>query len=267
MGKERIEVAFQEKQANGQNLFVPYIMAGDGGLNVLEERIGFLQECGVAAIELGIPFSDPVADGPTIQAAGKRALDNGTTLASVLETLQSFKDKRSIPIILMTYLNPIYSYGIERFASACEEAGVDGIIIPDLPLEEEAIVAGLLQDKSVAFIRLAALTSPEERLAELAKRSEGFLYAVSVTGTTGARTTHQSEVNIYLQTLKENSSVPVLAGFGVSTTDQARSLSKHCDGVIVGSKIVELLHEDKMKEVKTLIQGSLKLEAYHSNRN
>lgn len=262
MGKERLGLALREKQRDGQNLFVPYIMAGDGGLDILEERITFLQDCGVAAIELGIPFSDPVADGPTIQEAGLRALNNGTTLTGVLETLQSFKEKRTIPIILMTYLNPIYMYGIERFATACEEASVDGVIIPDLPMEEEAIVAESLQLNSIAFIRLAALTSPVERLTELANRSEGFLYAVSVTGTTGERATHQSAVYTYLQKLKAISTVPVLAGFGVSNAEQARVLSKHCDGVVVGSKIVAHLHDGKLDEVRSLIQDSLKKQVH-----
>lgn len=258
MGKERLELSFKEKRQAGENLFVPYIMAGDGGLDILEERIQFLQDAGAAAIELGIPFSDPVADGPIIQEAGIRALEDGTTLAKVLETLQLSKEKRSIPIILMTYLNPVYKYGVEHFAVACEQSGVDGIIIPDLPMEEETPVATVLQDNSIAFIRLAALTSPKERLTALANRSEGFLYAVSVAGTTGARATHQAEVTSYLQQLKEISPVPVLAGFGVSSIEQAHALSNHCDGVIVGSKIVELLHNGASDEVHSLIQESLK---------
>ncbi|MBP1968480.1 tryptophan synthase alpha chain [Virgibacillus natechei] len=263
MGKSKIDQSFQEKQAANEKLFVPYIMAGDGGLDRLEERIQFLQECGVAAIELGIPFSDPVADGPTIQEAGIRALENGTTLMSILKKLQDFKENRSVPIILMTYLNPIVAYGTEKFAVDCRESGVDGVIIPDLPLEEESILAGHLQENSIAFIRLAAMTSPKERLVELAKRSEGFLYAVSVTGTTGARTVHDAMVEDYLQMLKEHSSVPVLAGFGVSDIQQARDLSSYCDGVIVGSKIVDLLHKGKTDEIKDLIHGSLKLEINH----
>ena len=257
MGKERIDQAFKEKKAAKQNLFVPYIMAGDGGLDILEERISFLQDCGVAAIELGIPFSDPVADGPTIQAAGQRALANGTTLTGILDILNSFKETRTIPIILMTYVNQIYVYGVERFAADCKKVGVDGVIIPDLPLEEEALVDEALTKHSIAFIRLAALTSPKERLEELAKRSEGFLYAVAVRGTTGARATHEDDVMTYLQNLKENSTVPVLAGFGVSTSEQAQDLSSNCDGIIVGSTIVQLLHEGKDKEVRTLIEGSL----------
>src|SRR5690625_5107770 len=224
-------------------------MAGDGGLDILEERINFLQDSGVAAIELGIPFSDPVADGPTIQVAGQRALENDTTLAGVLNTLDGFKDTRTIPIILMTYINLIYIYGIEKFAADCEKVGVDGVIIPDLPMEEESLVAESLKKHSIAFIRLAALTSPKERIAELARRSEGFLYAVAVRGTTGAREAYEQDVASYLQTLKEHSSVPVLAGFGVSTAKQAHELSSHCDGVIVGSTIVQLLHEGKDEEI------------------
>lgn len=257
MGKERINSTFKEKLAAKQNLFVPYIMAGDGGLDILEERINFLADSGVAAIELGIPFSDPVADGPTIQAAGQRALANGVTLASVIELLKGFKEARRIPIILMTYINPIYMYGVEKFAKDCEEAGVDGVIIPDVPLEEETLVAESLEAHSIAFIRLAALTSPIERIKEIAKRSEGFLYAVAVRGTTGAQVSYEKDVSTYLHTLKEHSTVPVLAGFGISNPEQAQALSAHCDGVIVGSTIVQLLHEGKDDEVRQLIQASL----------
>lgn len=257
MGIKQIHQAFKEKKSANQNLFVPYIMAGDGGLERLSEQIDFLEDCGVAAIELGIPFSDPVADGPTVQAAGERSLAHGTTLKGVLETLQQSKDDRNIPIILMTYLNPIYMYGIEKFAADCESSGVAGVIIPDIPLEEESLIADSLSNHSIAFIRLAALTSTEERLKELSKRAEGFLYAVSVTGTTGARSSHDKSVKQYLTTLKENSPVPVLAGFGVSTPAQAQELSSFCDGVIVGSKIVDLLHNDKKDEIKYLIENSL----------
>ncbi|WP_106495094.1 tryptophan synthase subunit alpha [Lentibacillus sp. Marseille-P4043] len=257
MGKQHIQEVFQKKLVTGQKLFVPYIMAGDGGLDCLEERLLFLQECGASAVELGIPFSDPVADGPTIQEAGIRALDNGTTLASVFRTLEGFRDKLSMPIIFMAYLNPIYQYGIEKFAADCEQAGVDGVIIPDLPLEEEALVVDHLHEKSIALIRLASLTSPRERLQEIAKRTEGFLYAVSVKGTTGARAAHQTNIKEYLQGLTEMTDVPVLAGFGVSNPKQAKELGSACNGVIVGSKIVELLHQGKLAEIKELIQKSI----------
>lgn len=258
MGKVRLEKTLQDKVNANETIFVPYIMAGDGGLDRLEETTHFLQTCGATAIEVGIPFSDPVADGPIIQEAGIRALSHGTTLATVIDKLATFKDNRSIPIIIMTYLNPILSYGIDRFAADCEKAGVDGVIIPDIPMEEEEIVSGSLQEKSIAFIRLAAMTSPKERLVELAKRSEGFLYAVAVKGTTGERERHDNKVHAYLKLLKDNSSIPVLAGFGVSNAEQAQQLSKACDGVIVGSKIVQLLHEGKWNEIQHLIEGSIR---------
>lgn len=257
MGKEKIATYFKAIQDENKNLFVPYIMAGDCELPVLKERILSLQESGVAAIELGIPFSDPVADGPTIQEAGIRALNNGTTLKKIISFLKEFKDERDVPIVLMAYLNPIYAYGIDKFARDCADSGVSGVIIPDIPLEEEHLVADALSTHSIAFIRLAALTSTPERLAEIAKRSEGFLYAVAVTGTTGERTSYDDRVSTYLEKLKKLSYVPVLAGFGVSNPEQARQLSSHCDGVIVGSKIVSLYHEGKDKEVYELIKESL----------
>lgn len=259
MGKEKIATYFQQIQAKDQNLFVPYIVAGDGegGVDNLPERINFLQDCGAAAVELGIPFSDPVADGPTVQKGGLRALNNGTTLKKVLDILVVGKETRDIPIVLMTYINPIFSFGIDAFAAECERVGVDGIIIPDLPLEEEGLIEAALQKHSIAFIRLAALTSTPDRLKKIASRSEGFLYAVSVKGTTGARASHEDNLSTYLDTLKQYSHVPVLAGFGVSSPEQAHKLSAHCDGVIVGSKIVDLLHEGKDEEVRTLIEKSV----------
>lgn len=255
MGKNNIATYFAQKQAESYNLFVPYIVAGDHGLDRLKEQILFLEQCGVAAIELGIPFSDPVADGPTIQKAGLRALQNGISLGKILDFLGTFK--REVPIILMTYLNPIYVYGVDMFAKKCAEVGVAGVIIPDVPLEEEEIVANALENNDIAFIRLVALTSTEERMKEIGKRAEGFLYAVSVTGTTGARATHQERVYSYLEHLTSLTDVPVLAGFGVSTAKQARELSAYCDGVIVGSKIVELFHEGRDNEVQQLIEKSI----------
>jgi tryptophan synthase alpha chain len=256
MSKTTLDNAFAKKTAAGEKLFVPYIMAGDGGLDILEERLHFLQEAGATAVELGVPFSDPVADGPVIQEAGQRALANGTTMAALFETLQNFKARRTLPVILMTYFNPIYAYGIEAFAKSCQETGVSGVIIPDLPMEEENIVSGLLQQHDIAFIRLAALTSPDERLRDIASRTEGFLYAVAVKGTTGTRSSHAAEVGAYLEHLKQFTDAPVLAGFGVSNAAQAQELGSYCDGVIVGSRIVDLLHQGKYDAIQELIQGA-----------
>lgn len=257
MGKENIANYFAAIQAEGKNLFVPYIVAGDGGLEKLNERIKFLEDSGVAAVELGIPFSDPVADGPTIQEAGLRALANGVTLEKVLQLLALTKEIRKVPIVIMTYINPVFVYGVEKFAEKCAAVGVDGVIIPDVPLEEEDMISEALSAHDIAFIRLVALTSTPERKKEIAERTEGFLYAVAVTGTTGARATHDERVADYLEDLKKASNVPVLAGFGVSNPEQAQDLSSHCDGVIVGSKIVDLFAQGKDNDVRKLIEASL----------
>lgn len=256
-GKAKMDAYFKAVQGRGKNLFVPYIVAGDGGLDRLAEQIKLLEASGVAAIELGIPFSDPVADGPTIQRAGMRALEAGVTLRGVLDMLCETRAERSVPIVLMTYFNPIFSFGVAEFAAACVESGVDGLIVPDVPMEEEDMLAGELMAKDVAFIRLVALTSTPERMRELAQRSEGFLYAVAVRGTTGARASHDDSVAAYLEKLKSMSNVPVLAGFGVSNPEQARELSSHCDGVIVGSAIVDMFYEGRDPEVRALVEASL----------
>ncbi|MGE8207602.1 tryptophan synthase subunit alpha [Heyndrickxia sp. NPDC080065] len=256
MGKEKLNAAFKSVLEHGEKAFVPYIMAGDGGLDVLKDRIEFFEENGATVLELGIPFSDPVADGPTIQAAGIRALRAGTTLSGVLNELEACKQKRHIPIVLMSYVNPIYAYGIKNFSEKCVSAGVDGVIIPDLPMEEEELITDELTKHNIALIRLAALTSPKERVLEIAERTEGFLYAVTVTGITGARNSYRDGVGEYLKELKSASITPVLAGFGVSTPEQVIELSQYCDGVVVGSKIIELLLLNDLISIKKLISAT-----------
>ncbi len=256
MGKAKIDETLQRVLNRGDKAFVPYIMAGDGGLDQLDEQLAFLEKAGATVVEIGIAFSDPVADGPTIQEAGLRALETGVSLSAVLEKLKEGKAERNIPVVLMTYINPIHTYGVEAFAKSCEESGVDGLIIPDLPLEEEGLIVPALQESEIALIRLAALTSTEERLTEIAKRTEGFLYAVTVTGTTGARASFKENLGVHLASLREKSNAPVLAGFGVSTPDHVRSLTEHCDGVVVGSKIVDSLHKGDRDTIKKLIESA-----------
>jgi len=253
---------YLEKQLNqvleaGNKIFVPYIMAGDGGLAHLNDQIAFLKEAGASAIEVGIPFSDPVADGEVIQQAGIRALREKVTLTAVLDTLRQDKD-RQIPILLMTYMNPVMQYGVKKFAHALTEANVSGVIVPDVPMEEEAVVTDVLTEAELAFIRLVALTSPKARREALKQRAEGFLYAVTVTGTTGERAVHTDGVHAFLTELKAGSPVPVLAGFGVSTPDQVKQLSQFADGVIVGSRIVKAFHEGDRDVIKALIAASFK---------
>ncbi len=255
MSKSDLEKAIKTQKKNKEKLFIPYIMAGDGGLAKLKEQIEFLEKSGVTAIELGIPFSDPVADGPMIQASGLRALNAQISLRSVLNFLEETKNSRSVPIILMTYLNPVFQFGIQAFAEACKKSKVSGVIIPDLPIEEEGMISKDLEEAQIAFIRLAALTSSKERLKEIALKSDAFLYAVAVAGTTGALTQHEERVNDYLRFLSEISPVPVLAGFGISSTEQVKEMNQLCDGVIVGSAIVKALYENDYAFITELIEA------------
>lgn len=252
----RLEQTFQTLKNKKEKAFVPYIMAGDGGLEVLEERLIFLEKCGVSAVELGIPFSDPVADGPTIQQAGIRALENGTTLKKVLQTVEAAREKVSIPIILMTYMNPVLAFGLDRFAELAHQAGVDGCIIPDLPIEEEDIIEPLLNQFNIDLIRLVTLTSTSERIKEIAGKGNGYVYAVTVTGITGARNGFDENLGKFLNEVKSISPLPVLAGFGISTPEHVKEVSQYCDGVIVGSKIVDLFSQNKLQEIEVLIKSA-----------
>ncbi|WP_409305280.1 tryptophan synthase subunit alpha [Peribacillus sp. SCS-155] len=256
MTQKRLEDALKNTLDRGEKAFIPYIMAGDGGLERLKQDLLFFQEAGATAIELGIPFSDPVADGPVIQRAGERALKNGTTLRKIIRELVEIRDIVTLPVILMTYLNPVFTYGVDQFAKDCGEAGVSGCIIPDLPLEESGLVSGALQSADVALIQLVSLTSPQERIKQIADSAEGFLYAVTIKGITGARKTFEQETGQFLQAVKLISNVPVLAGFGISAPEHVAEAGQHCDGVVVGSKIVEHLQHGDYESIKTLIKAS-----------
>ena len=245
----------REKQA-----FIPYIMAGDGGLETLRPTILKLQQLGVAAIEVGIPFTDPVADGPTIEAAGMRALKCGTNLTNVLQTLSAFADKLTIPLVVMTYLNPILAYGAERFAKDARVAGVRGVIVPDMPLEESDIIHAALKAEQIDLVQLVSLTSPKARIEKLASASEGFIYAVTVNGITGARASFADNLADHFTQLKAVSSVPVLAGFGISTPEHITQFAGFSDGVIVGSKVVDCLTKDDWTTIEQLIQTTKTLE-------
>ncbi|EPD51070.1 tryptophan synthase, alpha subunit [Paenisporosarcina sp. HGH0030] len=260
MTKLKLQTAIEQQVETGGKAFIPYVMAGDGGLSKLREQLLFLQDAGATAVELGIPFSDPVADGPTIQEAGKRALAEGVTLRGVLEEIERVHSEVTIPIVLMTYLNPVFRYGIEAFAKDCANVGVSGLIVPDLPLEESGMVKDEFSKHDLALIQLVSLTSPPERIERIAKASEGFLYAVTVTGITGARAEFAMNVGDHLAKLKEVSPVPVMAGFGISTPEQVREMGKLADGVIVGSRIVDALHEGNLDSIRELIAASKSVE-------
>ncbi|SFC04195.1 tryptophan synthase, alpha chain [Bacillus sp. OV322] len=256
MNNNRVEKSMMAVQQKGEKAFIPYIMAGDGGLEKLKSHLQFFEAEGADAVELGIPFSDPVADGPVIQRAGIRALQEGTTLKKILDKLKEIKGEIRIPVILMAYMNSILVYGAKRFVNDCKSAGVDGCIVPDLPIEEEEIISGHLKEAGIVLIRLVTLTSTEQRIKKIAERAEGFLYAVTVKGTTGVRNDFGMEAGPYLEKVKKASGVPVLAGFGISSAEQVKELSKYCDGVIVGSKIIDCLEREEYKEISRLISAA-----------
>jgi tryptophan synthase alpha chain len=248
-----LQQAIEAQLSTNHKAFVPYIMAGDGGLETLKPTILKLQQLGVTAIEVGIPFTDPVADGPTIEEAGSRALAAGTTLTNVLETLQTFADEITVPLVAMTYLNPILAYGIEQFAKDAASARIQGLIVPDMPYEESELIHAPLKENKIALVQLVSLTSPKERIVKLATASEGFIYAVTVNGITGARSNFTDALPAHLAQLKELSNLPVLAGFGISTAEQVAQFSAMADGVIVGSKIVSSLQQNDWSTIEQLI--------------
>lgn len=251
-----ITKAIQQVNAAGGKAFVPYIMAGDGGLETLKPTILELQTLGVTAIEVGIPFTDPVADGPTIEAAGMRALAHGVTLRKVLAELTTFANDITVPLIVMTYFNPILAYGLEEFAVACEQAAVKGVIVPDVPLEESGILQETLNPHGIDVVQLVSLTSTPERIERIAKASQGFIYAVTVNGITGARASFANDLNGHFSRLEEISELPVLAGFGISTPEHVRNMGAKTDGVIVGSAIVTALHEGKKEVIAQLVSAA-----------
>jgi tryptophan synthase alpha chain len=255
----RIERVLNHLKESKRKAFVPYLMAGDGGLECLIERLTIMEKFGATAIEVGVPFSDPVADGPTIQEAGLRALANKTTLREIIRELAIARKVVSIPILLMTYLNPIYAYGITNFVEDIKNAGIDGCIIPDLPIEEEEIITPNLEKAEIELIRLVTMTTPLERIKIISRKGKGFLYTVTVKGITGTRKDYDQNLTQFLKNVKEISPIPVLAGFGISNGTQINEISSYCDGVIVGSKIVDLFRDNDMEELKNLI-GTLSPE-------
>ncbi|KXT73762.1 Tryptophan synthase alpha chain [Streptococcus sp. DD10] len=230
-------------KASGKGIFVPYIMAGDHekGLADLAETIHFLEDLGVSAIEVGIPFSDPVADGPVIEEAGLRSLAHGTSTESLIEVLKTIQTE--VPLVIMTYFNPLYQYGIARLVEDLADTAVKGLIIPDLPHEHQNLVEPYLKDSDIALIPLVSLTTGLERQKKLIEGAEGFVYAVAINGVTGKAGSYRDDLDKHLATLSAAAAIPVLTGFGVSSQADVERFNAVSDGVIVGSKIVKALHQ------------------------
>lgn len=233
----RIEKVFQNNKA-----FIPFITAGDPTLSITKELVLCMEEAGADLIELGIPFSDPVAEGPIIQAADDRALANGATTDKIFTMLEELRKESSIPIAFMTYINPIYTYGVERFMDQCRKVQVDGIIVPDMPYEEKEEIKSFCDQYGITLISMIAPTSME-RIKMIAKEAEGFLYCVSSLGVTGVRSNLGTGITEMIAQAKGSKNIPCAIGFGISTPEQAKSMATLADGVIVGSAIVKIVGE------------------------
>jgi tryptophan synthase alpha subunit len=232
---ETLHQRFQSRVASGHKLLVPYLCAGFPSAEDTLPLLEALADAGADAIELGVPFSDPLMDGPVIQDASRRALDGGMSLAKVLDLAQVFAARRDTPLLIMSSVNPLLRMGPERFAQRAKDAGLSGCILPDLPPEAHLLPGAPPQ------VQLVAPNTPDERVLHLAGLQPPFLYAVSVLGITGARTTLADYTLPFLQRMKKLSTVPVLAGFGVSTPEQARTMAAACDGIIIGSALLRAI--------------------------
>ena len=241
----RIKNTFTRLKKKNETALIPYIMAGDPDLETTKTLILEMEKAGCDIIELGAPFSDPLADGPTIQKAAIRSLKNHTTIADVLGLVSDVRKTSKIPLILMTYYNLIFHYGEERFVNDAVAAGLDGIILPDLPPEEAGMLIQLSKKAGLDTIFLLAPTSTDDRIKIVCKVSQGFIYYVSLAGVTGARTTVASSVEESLKKIKAVTDKPVAVGFGISTPDQAAQVAHWgADGVIVGSALVKVIEEN-----------------------
>lgn len=244
----RIATCFEELKAKDETAFVAFVMGGDPDFETATDLICDLPSAGVDVIEIGMPFTDPMADGPTIQLAGQRALDNGMTLEKTLETVRIFrKSNTDTPIVLMGYYNPIYSMGVDAFLDAAKEAGADGLIVVDLPPEEDDELCIPAHKKGIDFIRLTTPTTDNKRLTKVAENTSGFVYYVSITGITGAASAAASDVAPQVARIKTATGLPVCVGFGVNTPENAREIGAVADGVVVGSAIVKMIEARKPK--------------------
>lgn len=258
----RIDAKFADLKARGQKAFVSYVMAGDPDYDTSLELVKGLPGAGVDIIELGLPFTDPMADGPTIQLAGQRALAAGMTLDKTLELATAFREHDdTTPIVLMGYYNPIYSQGVDNFLAKAKAAGIDGLIIVDLPPEEDSELCLPAQAAGLNFIRLATPTTDDKRLPTVLQNTSGFVYYVSITGITGAAEADAVDVAPEVARIKAGTDLPVIVGFGINTPEKSRAIAGIADGAVVGSAIVSRIGDGRpvsevLEFVRTLTDGA-----------
>lgn len=258
----RIDAKFASLAAQGRKAFVAYVMAGDPDYDRSLEVVRGLPGAGVDVIELGLPFTDPMADGPTIQLAGQRALEAGMTLQRTLDLARAFREEDdTTPIVLMGYYNPIYSRGVDQFLADAKEAGIDGLIVVDLPPEEDSELCIPAQAAGLNFIRLATPTTDDTRLPRVLQNTSGFVYYVSITGITGAAEAEATDVGPEVARIKAATDLPIIVGFGINTPEKSKAIASVADGAVVGSAIVSRIGAgdsvaDVLAFVKTLSEGA-----------
>lgn len=244
----RINKKFKQLKKEDKKAFIPYICYGDPEINVTERLVTLLDDKGADIIELGFPFSDPLADGPTVQEATQISLRNEITVENYLSTVKKLRKKTDIPLLIMTYYNILFNYGMKKFIMNASKAGLDGAIVPDLPLEESDKFLKYSSDYEFSLVHLISPNTSKERMKKIVEKSTGFIYYVSLTGVTGARKDISSNIQYKIKDLKKISSKPICVGFGISKPSHVKKIRKIADGVIVGSAILNILHENMNKK-------------------
>ena len=242
---KRIEEKFASLRARKEKALIVYITAGDPSLEVTKKLVLASEKSGADIIEIGVPFSDPTADGPVIQAASQRALKSGTTLEGVLKMVAEIRKTSEIPIVLFGYFNPIVSYGVKKFAHAARNAGVDGVLVVDLPFEEAKELRDYTDAAGLDFISLIAPTTDKARQKMIAAKASGFLYYISITGITGTAVPNIDNIKIEVEKIRKVTKLPIAVGFGISKPQQAKEIGRFADGVVIGSAVVRLIDENK----------------------
>lgn len=252
----RIDVKFAELKAQGKTAFIGYLTAGDPSIEKTVELAYAIEQGGADIIEIGIPYSDPLADGPVIQQAGLRAFKSGITVDKVFDAVKVLRKKTDIPLLFLVYYNTIFNIGAKEFSQRCKQVGIDGLIVPDLPFEERDELKIYTDKEDICLIPLVAPTS-KDRVSEIANGSGGFVYCVSAMGVTGMRSEFRKDIIDYLKDVKSQTDLPIAVGFGISSKDSAQFFSQYADGVIVGSAIVNKINESKgdPDEVKKYVES------------